>query len=35
MMKKNCHVRQIWISKGTKLTNQKGPKVAWVPKVNP
>ena len=35
ILKKNSHVKQIWIPKGTHLTNQKGPKVAWVPKVNP
>ena len=35
MLKRNNHVRQIWIPKGTKLANQKGPKVAWIPKNNP
>ena len=39
MLKRNSHLmnkaKQIWIPKGTKLTNQTGPKVAWVPKVNP
>ena len=35
MLKRNSHVRQIWIPKKTNLANQKGPKVAWVPKNNP
>ena len=35
ILKKNNHVKQIWIPKGTHLTNQKGPKEAWVPKANP
>ena len=35
MMKRNSHIRHIWIFKETKLTNQKWSKVAWIPKVNP
>ena len=29
----NSNVKKIWVPKGTTLTNQKGSKKAWVPKV--
>ena len=39
ILKRNNHFRnktkQVWILKGTYLTNQKGSKVAWVPKNDP
>ena len=28
----NSNVKKIWVPKGTIMTNQKGPKKAWVPK---
>ena len=27
------NIKRIWISKGTIVTNSKGPKLAWIPKV--
>ena len=29
----DTNIKKIWISKGTIVTNSKGPKLTWVPKV--
>ena len=28
------NTKKVWVPKGTNATNQKGPKMAWVPKVS-